>query len=216
MLLRSRFSRIVRKAIDPVLLARGFARRGQTYKRPLDRIWWVFDVERSRWNTADECRFSIGGGILVPEVNNVIDFHLPPLMLEKADTGDSIIHYRPPTELERSWVITSADDADLVDNQIVEQIKGYIETKMMPFYEQFHGLNDVINFILSLKDDIQELPRGRVHPNELFIPLYLAALYWLTGDRTQACAYLEDAFETLQVEWWQNHLLRIRERLGCE
>jgi hypothetical protein len=57
MLLRSRFSRIVRKAVDPVLLPLGFTRRGQVYKRSLDRLWWVFQVERSRWNTAEECSF---------------------------------------------------------------------------------------------------------------------------------------------------------------
>jgi len=217
MLLRSRFSRIVRKAIDPVLLPKGFTRRGQTYMRPRERIWWVFNVGRSIWNTAEECRFYICGGILVSEVLDTIYFHFPPLALEKASTGDCIIHYNPETESGTWWTIRQGEDADAVDARIIEEIQRYIETKMMKFYDRFKCLEDVIESLVYLKDNVTKIPRAilYVHPNSLFIPLYLSALYWLKGEQEKACAYLEEAFLSFQHEWWQEHLSRLRERLGC-
>lgn len=218
MSLRSRFSRIVRKAVDPVLLPLGFTRRGQVYKRSLDRLWWVFQVARSRWNTAEECSFDIGGGILVPEVNNTIYYHLQPIIPEKADVGDCIIRYAPVVELRRSWKIRQGDDEHSVDAQIIEEIREYIGTKMLSFYQNFSCLDDVIEFLTHLRHHGGDIPHSPVYvaPSSVFIPLHLAVLYWLKGDQKQVCAYFEEMLQEVRIDWWQEHLLRLKERLGCK
>ncbi|MFT0752749.1 DUF4304 domain-containing protein [Synechococcus sp. RC10A2] len=218
MSLRSRFSRIVRKAVDPVLLPLGFTRRGQSYRRPLNRLWWVFQVERSRWNTAQECRFGIGGGILVPEVRNITYYHLPPMMPEKADVGDCIIRYAPEVELRRGWAIRQEDDAPLVDAQIIEELREYIGTKMVAFYRNFGCLDDVIAFLTYLRHHGSEMSHSPIDvaPSSNLIPLHLAVLYWLKGDQERACAYFEEMLQEVRTDWWREHLLRLKERLGCK
>lgn len=57
------FKVVLREAIVPPLKAAGFARRGQTfYRRPADG-WEVFNVQRSRFNTAATVLFTLNLGV---------------------------------------------------------------------------------------------------------------------------------------------------------
>jgi hypothetical protein len=56
------FGTVLRTRIAPGLRQRGFAGTGQDFHRRVGRNWQAVNIQRSRWNTADETTFTINLG----------------------------------------------------------------------------------------------------------------------------------------------------------
>ncbi len=171
-------------------------------------------MDRSRWNTAEKCRFAIGGGILVPEAWNLLYYHWEPLTPEKADESHCLIRYVPKHETHRWWEL-GADDEATVDSRIIQEIQSLIKDDLLPFYERFRELKDVIDSLEYLKIHIDDIGRVGydVVPSDSFILTHLGILYWLAGEKERACRYLREDLRATKHEWWQKHKKGLLKRL---
>lgn len=214
---RERFSSIV-KFINRVLRDHGFSRRGQCFTYPLPELWRVVRVVRSRWNTADSCDFWIEFGIYVPGVFALIH----PEIKEPTcpDASNLTISWtsgwqRPPF-LHRSWELTLQD----VLPQRDEEIRLDVEEELrytLSFLDKFTNIFDVIAFLEWLQNHRDEIPGGvHIYPNDVWLPVDLAVLYWRHGNKDACRHYLEAALSREEAgDMFQSKIIALRHRLNC-
>jgi len=175
---------------------RNFRRRRQSFVRSLPELWHVIRLARSRWNTADECDFWIEFGVYVPGVFSLIRPELKePLCPDATNLTISWTSgWQYPPFLARSWKLTSRDVLPETDVGIQSAVKKELIEYTLPFLEQFEHRRDVIRFLEWLRVHRMEVP-GAVHiaPDDHWIPVYLAVLYWQEGDRAASLRELHTA-----------------------
>lgn len=58
-----RFSNVVKEAITPILKECGFKKKGQNYFKSYGDIGHALNLQKDKWNSKDEIRFTINVGI---------------------------------------------------------------------------------------------------------------------------------------------------------
>jgi hypothetical protein len=194
--LRNRFRQIIREAIDPILKPLGFVKRGQVYRKQLPELWWVMDVQRSRWNTSQECDFTCNVGIHVPNVRSMYYPEYPEP--ELPDVPHCIINARigalnPDRELDLWWRLR-IDDEQSVDETIKGELNKELTLFVLSFFERFRTRTDAIAYLEYLRRFRSEMRRGSyIEPNDSWLPIYLGILYWMEGNQEACCENLAQA-----------------------
>ena len=192
---RERFQSVVR-FVAVSLREIGFRRRSQCFYRALPELWHVVRMVRSRWNTAEECKFYIDFGIYVPGVFSLVHPDLDEPLCP--DEGNLTISWSAGFQrfpfLQQSWVLRSGDPLPEADEEIRQSVLHELREYILPFLDQFAGRMDVIRFLEWLRGHRGEVPGGvHIHPSGVWLPIDLAVLYWMEGDYASCSRELERA-----------------------
>jgi hypothetical protein len=186
--LRSRFRRLVDEHVTPLLEAHGFRASRDFFRRQTEGMWSVIDVQKSRWNSPEEARFTLNAGLYVPGVLNTYASRPEPT---QPGPGDCCVSARVgmlmPSQKDTWWRVSLEDpDADrVVGQEMVEACRHYL----LPFLARFVSVLDVARFLE------QEDSRYRyVLPRDRAIRLaYAAIIYHRIGMSPHAMATLDQA-----------------------
>lgn len=220
-ILQKRFRQIIREGIDPVLKAAGFVKQGQVYRRQLPELWWVLDVQRSRWNTADECDFTVNVGIHVPRVRSTYYPSYPEPQLP--EVSDCIVSCRigtlnPERKQDLWWTLKIDDDVQETDARIKDEISKELSRHVLPFFKRFQTRRDVIAFLDHLKTSRSEIHGGNhIYPNNSWLSIFLGILYWMESDQEACSENLTQAkHNALASKWGVAEIENLIERICHE
>lgn len=174
---------ILKETIAPLFKKHRFKKKGNNFVRTFSGFSWTINVQSSSWNTSEDVAFTINTGISVEslygtyyqdeppkfplEVDSVMRLRISELK-STSDQHEDIWYKLTPT--------TNLDD-------LTEQIKQDIEKIIIPYFQQFQSLQDVIQGLE--KREVQGY-----HEN----PHVLAVLYLECGDREAAKERLKSVF----------------------
>lgn len=212
---RLRFRRLA-GAVSGCLATEGYCARGQTFWHSTPHLRRVIILWRSRWNTANECSFAFTLGIFVPKFHESLtglpDPAYPTSEALAISLGIDQIPHHPPTKRTISWELTDSNshrDAK-IQQQVLKELRDYV----LPFLGRFTTLSDVIDYLLWVRSISASHPQWRpTRPNDVWLPVYLAVLWSLSGDKTEAQREIEFALSSVHGSYFREKVLAIRERL---
>jgi len=214
--LNNRFRRLARK-VQRLLLQHGFVCKGQTFWWERDRLSPTIILVRSTWNTREQCDFWFDLGVFIPELRAIVYGKNPPAYPREGCLAISLridkIPFYPRRRETLMWELKQGDPAE-ADEQLWTEVCQHLEEYAVPFLDQFHGLPDAIEFLEWLRIHRDEWFKfSQIQPFEAWLPIHLAVLYWLVGDREKSLREIE-AFEWEETTWYiREHMERVRRHI---
>lgn len=194
----------------------GYKVRGQTYWYPTPEVSRVVLLGRSRWNTKQECNFSFTVGVFVPRFYTYLtgnpDPGYPNAQSLVVALGIESIPERPCQRTTLSWTIR-LDDSLQKEARLLKRILSELEKWAIPFLARFNTISDVIDYLVSVRDNKDQCERFPTRPNDVWLPIYLAILHHLRGETVLAEQELERAAGAVEAgAYFLQQLSQIRER----
>jgi hypothetical protein len=188
-----RLRQILKSWVEPHLKTLGFKKRAFTYTRTLDEVWWLIDIQRSRWNTSQRCEFTANLGVYVPGFYAILRGEDP----KHPTVPDCVFNCRINRVMgtrEDKWWALYADisDPNLSDGVIGRELAAAIVNSAIPFLQRFQKRRDV----LALLYEITEPEKRRVvswPPSEVWIYTFTGVLHFMLSESSSCCQALQRA-----------------------
>lgn len=209
--LSRRVDRIVHASVGHVLLPRGFRKRGVRFSKRLPELTWLIEIQRGRWSTPDETRFTINCGVYIPGLMSVyagaqeqpnprsehwcIAVRLGMLAKENLDTW---------------WNLTSDDDPEERDTYVADDIRVRIQRDLLPFMNEMQDVDSAIDRLLTY----YTTGDCRFTPSEIVAGVYAAILMFKQGRKREGAATLDAAERATKIRDFGEQLQVIRRRLA--
>lgn len=146
--LDERFNRVIREALTEPLAPHGFRKRGRVFRRRLDELAWVIDVQRSRYNSREELQFTVNCGIYVPRVLSTYLRLSEPTFPTSVDCCISVrIGMLADDQLDKWWALCEQPQSATEDMQIVGDVRERIILRVLPFLERFPSTLEVADYL---------------------------------------------------------------------
>ena len=202
---------LIRAAISPTLVGRGFKRRSRVWQREVSGFSHAIYIQAGRWNSGVAGDFTVSLGIYVPTVYSAIWGAPPPPWARDVEwtIRRGIGQMMPGGILSDDasnkkwkdywWKFDAGSDLSQLGSQVAETMVRY----GLPFLEQFGSLVEVHDF---LRDHL----RGEL--SEPFARLCLAVLKAKLGDEVGS----REMFEYIRVQFpdWRDWVQRTILHLG--
>ncbi|WP_144697435.1 DUF4304 domain-containing protein [Fictibacillus phosphorivorans] len=199
------FKQIVKEVIAPTLKNHGFKKKGNNFARTFSEFSWTINVQSSSWNTSENLAFTINTGISVESLYGTYYQYVPPKFPLEVDSvmRIRISELKSITDQhEDSWYkltpVTILDD-------LTEQIKQDVENIIIPHFQQFQSVQDVIQ-------GLEKREAQGYHEN----PHVLAVLYHECGDREAAKERLRSVFAECGTDLERQETKELAKRLGFD
>ncbi|MBH0161862.1 DUF4304 domain-containing protein [Fictibacillus sp. 26RED30] len=199
------FKQILKETIAPLLKMHGFKKKGNNFVRTFLGFSWTINVQSSSWNTSEDVAFTINIGISVESLYGTYYQDEPSKFPLKVD---SVMRLRisdlksTSDQHEEIWYkltpVTILDD-------LTEQIKQDIEKIIIPYFQQFQSLQDVIQGLE--KREVQGYYEN---------PHVLAVLYYKCGDKEAAKERLKNVYAECETDEERADTKNFAKRLGYE
>lgn len=194
---------LVKETMAPLLKSHGFNKKGNHFARMFSEFSWTLNVQSSKWNTNDDVEFTINTGLFINKLYGTYYLYDPPAFPTEVE---SVLRRRvselksESEEYEDIWYkLTLATDL----NDLKERIKKDIEDVILPHFQQFQ----------SIKDIIQRLEKSE--EVGYFEPAYvLAILYKENGDIEAAQKRMKNVYIECETEDQREYAKELAERLG--
>lgn len=183
----TRIAMLVKRGLTGVLQPLGFRKQGAHYRRRVNGLWWVIDVQRSQWNTHEKASFAINFGIFVPGVMALFGNSSDPP--EPVVPASCIQGRAGMGGRDQWWDLRAEDTIPAADDEIAAGMERSLREYVLPFLERFRSEGDVIDYLEAARGQ-----KGLLWPPSDPIRLaYLAILYHLSGDPERCRAALTEA-----------------------
>lgn len=214
--LDKRFRRLVRR-VQQLLGEDGFIIKGQTFWRGRDKLSQTIILKRSRWNTQSECDFWFVLGVFVPELYAIVYGEEPPSYPKEGYLAVSLeidnIPFYPRRRETLSWKLQQGDPPE-ADEKVCTDVLEHLRVYAVPFLERFNSLSEVIQFLEWLRSHRHEWFKwNQILPFDAWVPIYLAVLYWMVGDRENCMRELETFEQEETTPYIREHFARVKEYL---
>lgn len=188
--------RAIHAKISRYFRQHGYQIRGQTFWYPTPEVRRVVILDRSRWNTSDECKFSLVLGVFVPQFFTYLtgnpDPEYPKAQSSTMIMGINEIPDRPYQKRRLSWTLRHSDSSD-TDIRILSSVLEELEKWVVPFLSRFTTITDVIDYLVWVYTHENSERWRPTRPNEVWLSVYLAILHHLRGEATLAEEELQKA-----------------------
>jgi len=191
--LEKRLRQILKSWIEPYLKTLGFKKRAFVYTKKLDEVWWLIDVQRSRWNTSQKCEFTVNLGVYVPGFYTVLRGEDP----KHPTVPDCVFNCRINRVLgikEDKWWTLYADAPypDLSDGAIGQELAEAMVGHVIPFLQRFQTRREVLNLLYEITDPKKR--RAVSWPlSEVWIYTFIGVLHFMLSEFSLCCESLQRA-----------------------
>lgn len=189
----SRLTSILKISVTPVLKEIGFKKIHMIYIRELEDLKWLIDVQKSLWNDAKEAQFTLNCGAYIPGVISTYSSKSTEPPVPKIEHCSCFTRVGSLTSEKKDlwWRITDSD-SERVDRDIASDLKNKLETKIIPFLQNFSSPADVADFLCRSvdKENKEIFPLGAAQRLA-----YAGIIYWKHGDADRAQRTLNSAVE---------------------
>jgi hypothetical protein len=179
--------------VDRLISSVGFRRQDRTWNRTAYPFVDVIDLQVSKAGD----RLTINAGVLYPRA------------YQRCWARDPTRFVDEPSCTVRARIGQLIGGQDLWwpsdDNSATADIISKLRLYILPFIEDMHSQEAMVNFLENSRVTEQSYPPPII---------YLAALKFEQGDRSAACALLDD-LQPRMVGAWKSRVDQIRHELGC-
>lgn len=204
MVIRQRYTALIRRIYENSLRRAGFRRRGVNCRYFLSQnIVHLVNFQKSVYSDLNEIRFTVNLGVYRKGIRSM----LFPETLEPSEPSisDCIIQERLgvllPDGHDKWWVLSGSDDTqsdDLIVEEVIAALSGY----GLPFLARFQGDESILQFVLE-----------RLSPKYPLLETTRAAvLACVLQRRDTAARLLRIALEKAGETGWDEEVLRIARR----
>jgi hypothetical protein len=186
-----RLSHVLKSGLTPALEARDFHKSGPTYRFEQGDLSWLVNVQKSRWNAADEVQFTINGGIYIPRIVSRYTGRAEPKQPSLVDCCISVrIGMLSETRIDEWWKLTKTNHDD--DGKIAAAVVDRVEALLLPFLARFRSKAHAGAFLAAAPTPENKLvsPRGAAQRH-----VYAALIYDEDGQRAKARCEIGRAVE---------------------
>lgn len=157
---------IVRTFVAPHLKEQGFKKNGLTWNRAVNDIVQVINIQKDRYSTKDETRFTINVGIFVADVWNVCWSKPIPRFVRELDCYPRfrigfLLNGLAPSYRDKWWSVAVG-----VDDDIGCEIGEIVASQCIPFYDSLKTTHEVALFVRDKFRD--KLPLEQIQRAVLF------------------------------------------------
>lgn len=174
---QEKFDRIIKESFIEILKPLGFKKKANNFYLPLEKIGHIINIQKSRYCTKDDIRFTINVGIFSPEYwlacfnyNNkdVPAFPTEPECLIRIRIGCM-------RGLNDTWyTVTTTTDAD----ELVAEMKYNISGFILPFLEKLNSEQKLINELETSEQSLLHTAAKMTFFTELKLLDKARAEYW--------------------------------------
>jgi hypothetical protein len=199
---KKRIDKIINNSLTPLLKINGFRKSGSVFISQSKTVYWLVDIQKSRWNDKQEANFTLNCGIYIPEVvSGGYTIRKVPIRPSLMDCCLSVrigILNTPPND--KWWNITNTNNEVEEDNDIISEIRASVTRKLLPFLKRFESQEKVLAFLTNPPSNISDKfvsPR-----NEVIRFIYAAFIYAGQGNTIKAKEAMKCALErTDKIKW---------------
>lgn len=207
----SRLTSILKSGFTPLLKEIGFKKIRSSYVRDLDDLKWLIDVQKSLWNDSEEAQFTLNCGAYIPGVISTYSPRVTEPPVPKLEHCSCYARIGSLTSEKKDlwWKLTDSD-SEQVDRKIAADLQNKLETKIVPFLQNFSTAIDVADFLC----------RSVANKDKRIFPLaanqrlaYAGIIYWKQGDTQGARRILDSAVEVSKKSPIEGIVVTVRDRL---
>lgn len=193
--------------ITPTLAPHGFHKRNSIFVRRLEEVFWVIDLQWSRFKSASSGEFTLNCGVFVPGVTSIYFNRAEPTDVKLVDCCiQTRIGMLADDKLDKWWRLQLEDVAEQFDVSVGEEVSSRLEAHVIPFLKRFHSKAEVLSFLVS--------PRPtkfrEVWPqNPTIAYCYAAIIASSLGKSTEAMEYIQEATSTSKGSPIEDVVLRL-------
>lgn len=199
------FKQILKETIAPLLKKHRFKKKGNNFVRTFSGFSWTINVQSSSWNTSEDVAFTINTGISVESLYGTYYQDEPPKFQLEVDSVMRLrISELKSTSDQHEDIWYKLTSVTILDD-LTEQIKQDIEKIIIPHFQRFHSLQDVIQGLK--KREVQGYYEN---------PHVLAVLYLECGDREAAKERLKNVYAECETDEERADTKNFAKRLGYE
>lgn len=144
-----RFSNVLKEGICPILKENGFRRKGQNFFKPLDEVGHIINIQKDKWNSKDEIKFTINIGVF----SNIywlseLDFENTKILPEFPKESESIIRKRIG-ELKYGEDYWYSIESQRSERKLIKDVASDIENYVTPFFNKIDSSDKLIKHLKS-------------------------------------------------------------------
>ncbi|MGA4718366.1 DUF4304 domain-containing protein [Fictibacillus nanhaiensis] len=196
---------LVKETVAPLLKLHGFKKKGNHFAHMFSEFSWTLNVQSSRWNTNDDVEFTINTGLFINKLYGTYYLYDPPAFPTEVE---SVLRLRvselksESEEHEDIWYkLTPATDID----DLKERIKQDIEDIILPHFEQFRTIQNIIQGLEKREE------QGYFEPVH-----FQTILYKEYGYREAAQKRMNKVYSECETDDQREYTKELAGRLGLE
>lgn len=144
-----RFSNVLKEGITPVLKENGFKKKGQNYYKSIGEIGHAVNIQKDKWNSKDEIKFTINLGIFSKKYwLSEFDFDKTQKIPELPKESESLIRERIGQLKygKDNWYLIESQKSEW---KLVKDIKEDLMNYALPFFKELDTTSKLINHLKS-------------------------------------------------------------------
>ena len=144
-----RFSNVLKEGITPILKENGFKKKGQNYYKSIGEIGQTVNIQKDKWNSKDEIKFTINLGIFSEKYWLWdVDFDKSKKITQLTKESESIIRKRIG-ELKYGKDFWYSIESQRLEWKLVKDIKEDFVNYILPFFKELDTKDKLINHLKS-------------------------------------------------------------------
>ena len=142
-----RFSNVMKEGINPILKENGFKKKGSNYFKSMGEIGHTVNIQKDRWNSKDDIKFTINLGIFSEKYwLNVFDFEKTEEIPLFPKEVESVVRKRV-SELKYDRDSWYGIEAQKLEWSLIKEVKGDIEKYALPFFDELDTTEKLIDYL---------------------------------------------------------------------
>lgn len=146
-----RFSNVLKKGLIPILKINGFKRQGHNFYKSLDDISHTINIQKDKWSTKDEIKFTFNVGIFSNKYwLSEFDFDNTGFIPAFPKESESIIRKRIG-ELKFGDDYWYSVESQRLERKLIKDVENDIKEFVLPFLNTINTTKDLINHLKSIQ-----------------------------------------------------------------
>ncbi|WP_175403507.1 MULTISPECIES: DUF4304 domain-containing protein [Bacillaceae] len=197
--MQNELNQIVKETIAPLFKENGFKKKGKNFAKIFPDFAWTVNIQSSKWNTKNEVEFLFNTGIYCDKVYTTLSEMKSPIFpLELY----SMLRLRISDikNIRENWYKIS-DNTDI--EEIKKQVESDIVNVIIPYFEQYKTVEDIINFIEIMEEQ-----------GEWECPHHLTLLYHYYGYPEKAQKRMKEVYLTSKFDTQKEYIKELSTKIG--
>ncbi|MGG0174704.1 DUF4304 domain-containing protein [Gottfriedia acidiceleris] len=199
MSMQNELNHIVKETIAPLFKKNGFKKKGKNFAKIFPDFAWTVNIQSSKWNTKNEVEFLFNTGIYCDKVYTTLSEMKSPIFPLEVN---SMLRLRISDikNIRENWYKIS-DKTDI--EEIKKQVESDIVNVIIPYFEQYQNIEDIIN-VIELKEEL-----GRFEPRH-----HLTLLYHYYGYPEKAQKRMKEVYLTSKFDSQKEYIKELSQKIG--
>ena len=149
----NRFSNVIKEVASTILKENGFKKQGLNFYRPIDEISHTINIQKDKWNTKEEIRFTLNIGVFSNKYwLSEFDYDEACKLPKFPNESTSIVRERIG-ELKLGKDHWYTIESQKLEYALIKELKEDIKKYVLPFLNSITNVNELIQYLKNNQTD---------------------------------------------------------------